>query len=305
MLALLTLFHLILVRGLQPATPRAARRATARRLSPGEAWESYSTALETAPLVTKCVTATCIIGAGDAVAQAIENSKSNGEAVDVARVLRWGLFGLVLQAPWNHYYQNAIEAAIPSTPNPWTTTTGLKVLLDQFVQAPIFTVLVFYFFAIVEGRGLAAAKEQVDATLKETLVKNWLIFIPATAHRPASVDVLGPKTLRARRLSTSPLCLLSTAYSGSIASSSVGLSFSPSSSTRLRSQPEEVRCGCPSCLEGSFEYPPCMDKIGRIIADEMVVPPGVGGAVCAAVALHSVMDDAAWRCDEACPRSLA
>lgn len=151
-----------------------------RHLSPGEAWASYSAALETAPLLTKCVTATCIIGAGDAVAQAIENRKTGAGKVDATRTLRWGVFGLVLQAPWNHYYQNAIEAAIPSTPNPWTVITGIKVVLDQFVQAPIFTILVFYFFAIIEGRGLKAAAQQVRATLKDTLLKNWLIFIPAT-----------------------------------------------------------------------------------------------------------------------------
>lgn len=133
--------------------------------------------LESAPLATKCVTATCIIGAGDFVAQNIE---SKGE-VDIARVARWAFFGFILQAPWNHFYQNAIEAALPSDPlNPWTQTTGVKVVLDQFVQAPIFTALVFFFFALLEGRGVDGAVVQIRTTLKETLLKNWLIFVPAT-----------------------------------------------------------------------------------------------------------------------------
>lgn len=154
--------------------PPPPKRTVVARLSPADAWTSYLAALETAPLLTKCVTATCIIGAGDAAAQAIEGD------IDPARVARWGLFGLVLQAPWNHYYQNAIEAALPSTVDPWTARTALKVGIDQFVQAPIFTVLIFYFFAVIEKRGLLAATDQVRRELRATLLKNWIIFVPAT-----------------------------------------------------------------------------------------------------------------------------
>uniref|UniRef100_A0A7S3JYE7 Peroxisomal membrane protein MPV17 n=1 Tax=Aureoumbra lagunensis TaxID=44058 RepID=A0A7S3JYE7_9STRA len=148
--------------------------------APAELWGGYLQALESAPLITKCLTATVIIGAGDATAQAIEGSKKKTN-IDIKRVARWALFGLILQAPWNHYYQNALEAAIPSTADPWTLTTAFKVAVDQFFQAPIFTTIIFYFFAIVEGRGLPNAKRQVETELWPTLLKNWIIFIPATA----------------------------------------------------------------------------------------------------------------------------
>ena len=87
---------------------------------------------------------------------------------------------IVILLRWNHYYQDALEAAIPSTPSPWTTTTVAKVALDQFIQAPIFTALIFLFFALIEGRGLDAGTNQIQRELAPTLLKNWLIFLPAT-----------------------------------------------------------------------------------------------------------------------------
>ena len=67
------------------------------------------------------------------------------------------------------------------TPDPFTLTTLEKVGIDQFVQAPIFTVIILCFFAIVEGKGLGFAQEQVRTELKGILIKNWAVFLPATA----------------------------------------------------------------------------------------------------------------------------
>ena len=38
------------------------------------------------------------------------------------------------------------------------TRHSKKVAIDQFVQAPIFTAIIFVFFAVIEGRGLDAAR---------------------------------------------------------------------------------------------------------------------------------------------------
>lgn len=46
---------------------------------------------------------------------------------------------LCLQGPWNHAFYLALDAALPPTPDPFTITTLEKVGIDQFVQAPIFT----------------------------------------------------------------------------------------------------------------------------------------------------------------------
>ena len=174
------------------AVPRRMRPALAQQanvgrhscvamlLDPATAWDAYNVELVTNPLVTKAITAGVIIGAGDAAAQLVENSKSGG-SFDPIRYLRWAFFGLVLQGPWNHFFYLQLDAALPPTPDPFTLTTLEKVGIDQFVQAPIFTIIILVFFAIVEGKGLAFAKNQVQTELGGILIKNWSIFIPATA----------------------------------------------------------------------------------------------------------------------------
>merc|ERR1712238_540393 len=140
--------------------------------------------LVTNPLVTKAITAGVIIGAGDAAAQLVEGSKS-GKAFDPIRYARWAIFGLVLQGPWNHAFYLLLDGALPPTPDPWTITTLEKVFVDQFIQAPIFTVIILCFFAIVEGKGLDFAKAQVKNDLGGILVKNWGVFLPATVINQA------------------------------------------------------------------------------------------------------------------------
>jgi len=142
-------------------------------------WSSYNAALEGAPLLTKAVTAGVIIGAGDAAAQQLERTKT-GEPFDPARYLRWSLFGLLLQGPWNHAFYLLLDAALPPTVEPFSLVTFEKVGIDQFVQAPIFTVIILVFFAVVEGKGLAFAKGQIQNELGGILLKNWAVFLPAT-----------------------------------------------------------------------------------------------------------------------------
>ena len=167
-------------------TCRRARRARERRC-PLAAYLALLEDPQTA-LATKAVTAGVIIGAGDAAAQLVEGSQRQGDGesddgeggFDPGALRALGLLGLVLQAPWNHFYYMALDGAIPPTPEPFTTTTAVKVAIDQFVQAPIFTAIIFVFFAVIEGRGLDAARRQISDELGQVLVKNWAVFLPAT-----------------------------------------------------------------------------------------------------------------------------
>ena len=145
---------------------------------PAELWSGYLAALEADPLPVKMATAACVIGAGDATAQLIENERK--KLPDAARVARWAFFGLVLQAPWNHVWQNVLEGALPATASPWTAVTLEKVALDQGLQAPAFTALVFFFFAALEGGGFGGGVAACERDLAPTILKNWLVFVPAT-----------------------------------------------------------------------------------------------------------------------------
>jgi peroxisomal membrane protein 2 len=94
-----------------------------------EAWTAYSAALETDPLLVKSVTAGVILGAADIAGQALQNQLRDEEAeeLDIGRTARFAFFGLVLQAPWNHFYYMLLDGAIPPTVEPFTSTTGIKV----------------------------------------------------------------------------------------------------------------------------------------------------------------------------------
>mmetsp|Transcript_1734 Transcript_1734/g.2492 ORF Transcript_1734/g.2492 Transcript_1734/m.2492 type:complete len:267 (-) Transcript_1734:237-1037(-) len=149
-------------------------------------WSSYNLALEQDPLVTKSVTAGVILGAADFVGQALERNQESStgaveeQGVDLARVARFAFFGFILQAPWNHFYYLLLDGALPPTEDPFTATTGIKVVIDQFVQAPIFTVLIFVFLGLLEGKTYASIQDQLNRDYKDTMVANWKLWVPAT-----------------------------------------------------------------------------------------------------------------------------
>lgn len=157
----------------------SARTGQVNLLAPSELWPTYLDLLSTAPLTTKAITAGVIIGSGDAAAQVLETRESDAE-FDPMRALRWAFFGLVLQGPWNHFFYQILDSALPPTPDPFTLTTLEKVGIDQFIQAPIFTMIILIFFAVVEGKGITFAKNQIQNDLGGILLKNWAVFLPAT-----------------------------------------------------------------------------------------------------------------------------
>jgi hypothetical protein len=157
-------------------TTRRRRNTALSAVDPLQAWEAYNDALATNPLVVKSVTAGIILGAADLAGQAIEDTQREGDEestdIDIARTVRFAFFGLVLQAPWNHFYYQLLDGAIPPTADPWTPTTAIKTVIDQFVQAPIFTVLIFAFLGFLEGKNLDSIKQQLEDNYADTMVAN-------------------------------------------------------------------------------------------------------------------------------------
>jgi peroxisomal membrane protein 2 len=138
-----------------------------------EAWDGYNTALELHPLIVKSITASIILGLGDFAGQAVQNLRSGtNKDVDFIRAARFALFGLVLQAPWNHFYYLLLDGQIPPTEEPLSSTNAIKVFIDQFIQAPIFTVLIFAFLGLLEGKGIEEIKQQLQNDYPETIVAN-------------------------------------------------------------------------------------------------------------------------------------
>jgi peroxisomal membrane protein 2 len=153
-------------------------------LGPAEAWQAYGTALESDPLIVKSITAAFLLGAGDLSGQLVEKKLRGSSSADVddslntdwARAARFAFFGLVLQAPWNHAYYTWLDGAIPPTEEPFSTTNIIKVGIDQFIQAPIFTVLIFAFLGVLEGKTVDSIQLQLKNDYKDTIVANCKIM---------------------------------------------------------------------------------------------------------------------------------
>lgn len=179
-----------------PQLPESAQSLTSRPKTSlnvaglEEAWSSYLTALEADPLLVKSITAGVILGAADLSGQAIQQAMANADdsvsdssssGVDIARFVRFAFFGFILQAPWNHFYYQLLDGALPPTEDPFSATTGIKVVIDQFVQAPIFTVIIFGFLGFLEGKTADEIKQQLDEDYTDTMLANWKLWVPATA----------------------------------------------------------------------------------------------------------------------------
>lgn len=138
---------------------------------------AYHGWLERHPLLVKCVTAMILLG----LANFVEQSLSQYNKLDWVRVLHFAVYGLVLQAPFSHYYYYWLDTTFPPTEYPWTRRTFLKVVIDQSLQAPLFTLMTFFFLDYVE-RGLSWHDFvlQVQQRYGPTLIANWQLWIPAT-----------------------------------------------------------------------------------------------------------------------------
>lgn len=166
-------------------------------------WPSYQQALAAQPLLTKSITAGILIPIGDTMAQIIEQSRiqqtTNAEIdddglqniqegditekkilLDFARIARFAIFGLTLQAPWNHYYFQFVDTFVPSPPTIFSPITVGKVIFDQFIQAPFITTIIFLYFGFLEGKSWEDSVIKTKTELWPTLVANWKLWVPAT-----------------------------------------------------------------------------------------------------------------------------
>ena len=162
--------HLSIDTEFQPDEIRPSSRITASAVY---LWISYSSVLQKRPLLVKSITASIILGSGDLAGQILEYwNEIDHDSIDLARVLRFSFFGLVLQAPFSHFYYSCLDGLWPPTSNPWSFSNALKVLIDQLIQAPVFLMVAIYFLGTLEGKSLHEIKEQVDHDYFRSLLSN-------------------------------------------------------------------------------------------------------------------------------------
>lgn len=52
-------------------------------------------------------------------------------------------YRLPFPPPPQQFFYVLLDGALPPTPDPLSGTTAVKVIIDQFIQAPVFTVIIF------------------------------------------------------------------------------------------------------------------------------------------------------------------
>ncbi|GBF95122.1 hypothetical protein Rsub_07706 [Raphidocelis subcapitata] len=135
-------------------------------------YRAYTRALESRPLLTKACTSLVGFMIGDLIAQSVAHP---GAPIDALRVLRLGLYGLMIDGPMGAKWYDWLEANInPSRPRD-NDTVLLKTALDQTFYAAFGTVLFFTVVTLLEGRPSAVASV-VATKFWPTLLANFAIW---------------------------------------------------------------------------------------------------------------------------------
>eukprot|EP00980_Cylindrotheca_fusiformis_P003259 scaffold735_cov116-Cylindrotheca_fusiformis.AAC.29 len=150
-------------------------------------WKRYTASMDRYPLWTNCWTSGLLTLLGDLVAQLI--SYSAVSEISLYESCKFFLLGLCVQAPMSHYYYLALDDAFPPTPNPWTISTLIKLVIDQLLFAPTFLLVVFVFLDILDGRyHYGEMEHHLQQDFGSTLVANWKLWLPATIINLAFVS---------------------------------------------------------------------------------------------------------------------
>lgn len=159
----------VIVQDIGPLLSKAPEPCVARSRN---YWEMYVELIEKYPLHVKTATATILFLFADTIAQGLEYINTNQtEVFDGMRSLRFAAFGL-FGAPWSHYYFGYLDRILPPTESPWTLRTLLKLVIDQFFQAPVLLAIMIASLSFMEGKGLSKVELDLNSDFLPTLFAN-------------------------------------------------------------------------------------------------------------------------------------
>jgi len=123
-------------------------------------------------MMTQCITAAVLFGAGDVIAQQAFEGK--GKKHDFTRTMRLVFYGGVLFAPpMTKWYQLLNRIKFPSV----AKALIYRVWLDQAILTPVAVAYFYGSMSVLEGKP-EEAFGRVQAAYVPTLVRNWAVYIP-------------------------------------------------------------------------------------------------------------------------------
>uniref|UniRef100_A0A0D6R9K5 Peroxisomal membrane protein MPV17 n=1 Tax=Araucaria cunninghamii TaxID=56994 RepID=A0A0D6R9K5_ARACU len=131
----------------------------------------YLMLLEKFPVTTKAVTSALLTFFGDLFCQFVIEESSK---LDAKRIFMFSLLGLVLVGPTLHFWYLSLSKLISG---PGAIRASLRLLLDQFLFAPIFIGVFFSSLLTLEGRP-AEIPSKLEQEWFASVVANWKLWIP-------------------------------------------------------------------------------------------------------------------------------
>mmetsp|Transcript_30836 Transcript_30836/g.56109 ORF Transcript_30836/g.56109 Transcript_30836/m.56109 type:complete len:223 (+) Transcript_30836:51-719(+) len=128
------------------------------------------------------LTSATLSAAGDLLAQGLcykiaEKRKQKPQPYDPSRTLRMFGYGLLWYGPFQFYWYNLLEFLMPIK----TTSTFLtKILLNQFVLAPLTLSTVFAYTLYLTGKA-HEIRNKINRDLVPTMINGWKFWIPAAS----------------------------------------------------------------------------------------------------------------------------
>nr|XP_022318927.1 mpv17-like protein 2 [Crassostrea virginica] len=129
--------------------------------------------------VTNVVTTGGLLAAGDAITQNLEiaMNKEGTQKYSLQRTKRMLAVGLAL-GPFGHlWYSKLVDRLVPGVAS--TQTALKKILADQIVAGPFFCSAFFFGMALLEGKGVNGASEEVKEKFLPVYMIDWCFWPPA------------------------------------------------------------------------------------------------------------------------------
>uniref|UniRef100_A0A0D9VDY3 Peroxisomal membrane protein PMP22 n=1 Tax=Leersia perrieri TaxID=77586 RepID=A0A0D9VDY3_9ORYZ len=135
------------------------------------AWRQYLRQLQLHPLRTKMITAGCLAGVSDSVAQKL----SGYQKIEKRRLLLKMLFGFAYGGPFGHYMHKVLDYIFKGKKD--TKTVAKKVFLESVTSSPWNNLLfLFYYGYVVERRPFKEVKPRVKKQYPAVQLSAWMFW---------------------------------------------------------------------------------------------------------------------------------
>jgi len=127
------------------------------------------------PLVVNTLSGTGLFIMGDWIEQKIEAFRGlHGKDLDKGRLTRMGVTGFI-QSPPHYYFYKYLDQYYPGRT---MKVISKKILLDQLIACPMFSVLFFLPMALMEGKTLANSWSEFVKKFPTVYLVDWVLWPP-------------------------------------------------------------------------------------------------------------------------------